>query len=325
MKRKSSVALVAGGGGLIGSHLCAALLEKGFEVVCLDIRARDEVAFPCDVSENNKFQYIRHNVINPFNIHCDVVFNLAARTDTTYAGKYPVESLKTDIIGCLNTLDVAKYNRADYIFASSSDVYGISNANSYNETATGNIPASFPKYAAGIGKRAAEGLCESYRNEFGINTKVARIFNTYGPEMNPESGLIIPKYIASALQDKDLVVYGSGGQTRSFCWVGDTVDALVRMMESSDKTLSPVNIGSSHEITINALAKKVIELTGSRSKIIHINSPADTRRHETPDVTKARRVLSWSSETSLDEGLRRCAEYMESRLGVNREVYARWM
>ena len=137
--------------------------------------------------------------------------------------------------------------------------------------------------------------------------------------------LIIPKYIASALQDKDLVVYGSGGQTRSFCWVGDTVDALVRMMESSDKTLSPVNIGSSHEITINALAKKVIELTGSRSKIIHINSPADTRRHETPDVTKARRVLSWSSETSLDEGLRRCAEYMESRLGVNREVYARWM
>lgn len=325
MKRKYSVALVAGGGGLIGSHLCSALLDKGLEVVCLDIRSREEAVLPENIFDNSRFQYIRHNVINPFNIHCDVVFNLAARTDAVDTGKHPVQTFKTDIIGCLNTLDVAKYNNAAYVFASSSDVYGISNANSYSETQTGNIPASFPKYAVGAGKRAAEGLCESYRSEFGTDAKVVRLFNTYGPEMRTDGGGIIPKFIASALLDRDLVVYGSGGQTRSFCWVGDTVDALIRIMENEDRTLSPVNIGSSHEITINALAKKIVELTGSHSKIIHMNSPADTRRHETPDVTKARRILSWTPSTSLDEGLRRCAEYMESKLGVNRDMYARWM
>ena len=256
MKRKHSVALVAGGGGLIGTHLCRALLEKGFEVICADIRTGNQVVFPQDVRENGRFRYIRHDVVNPFNIHCDAVFNLASRTDVGFAGKHPVQTLKTDIIGCLNTLDVAKSNNAVYVFASSSDVYGISNANSYNETATGNIPASFPKYTAGTGKRAAEGLCESYRSEFGMDVKVARLFNTYGPEMDPDDGRIISKFLSSALQNKDLLVYGSGGQTRSFCWVGDTVDALIRIMECRDRALSPVNIGSSHEITINALAKR---------------------------------------------------------------------
>ncbi len=325
MKRKHSVALVAGGGGLIGTHLCRALLEKGFEVICADIRTGNQVGFPQDVRENGRFRYIRHDVVNPFNIHCDAVFNLASRTDVGFTGKHPVQTLKTDIIGCLNTLDVAKSNNAVYVFASSSDVYGISNANSYNETATGNIPASFPKYTAGTGKRAAEGLCESYRSEFGMDVKVARLFNTYGPEMDPDDGRIISKFLSSALQNKDLLVYGSGGQTRSFCWVGDTVDALIRIMECRDRALSPVNIGSSHEITINALAKRIIELTGSRSKIIHVNSPADMRRHETPDVTKARRILSWIPSTSLDEGLRRCVEYMESRLGAREKAYAHWM
>ncbi len=325
MKQEYSVALVAGGGGLIGSHLCRSLLDRGLEVVCLDIRSREQIAFPENVWNDKKFQYIRHNAINPFNIHCDVIFNLAARTDMTYSKQYPVETLKTDIMGCLNTLEVAKYNAAQYVFASSSDVYGISNANSYNEMAVGGISSASPKYASGSGKRAAEGLCEAYGSEFGIRTKVARLFNTYGPEMPPDSCMIIPKFLVAALQDKDLVVYGSGGQTRSFCWVEDTVDAMMRIMDNDNANLSPVNIGSSHEITINALARKIIDITGSRSKIIHVNSPVDTRRHETPDITKARRMLSWSPQTSLDEGLKRCAEYLEDKLKVNREAYARWM
>ena len=154
-----------------------------------------------------------------------------------------------------------------------------------------------------------------------MNAKVVRLFNTYGPEMNPQSGLIISKFIVSALQNTDLIIYGSGGQTRSFCWVEDTVDALMRIMRTRSMELSPVNIGSSHEITINALAKKILELTGSRSKILHINSPSDTRRHETPDITKARRILSWVPKTSLDEGLEKCIAYFDAELKYKKEVY----
>ena len=316
--------LVTGGAGLIGSHLCNKLLERGHRVVCLDFVAGDAPAEVDAFHHDARMEYVSHDITLPFRTEADAVFNLASPTSPVYFNRYPVDTLRTNILGALNTLDIARGNHARLVYTSSADIYGFLRSPSYSENATANGHASGFRAAIADGKRAAESLCNAYRTQYDTDTRIARIFNTSGDNLPLTDSRVIPTFVTAALTGRDIVIYGSGEQTRSFCWVGDTVEALLRLMEVPAAAVKgPVNIGDSHEITINSLAQKIIELSGSRSRIVHLPPVGDEPRHKTPDITRARQLLGWEPQTSLDEGLERTIAYFETKLSEGSPIYER--
>lgn len=303
--------LVIGGVGLIGSHLCRRLADYGHEVYCMDIRGYESSPLLRDAASQRNFNYVRHNVTNPFGINVEEIYNLASPSVLRCEQGMEVETHKINILGTINTLECARINRSRVLYASSGDVYGSSRQQSLQEEQGYGATCS----AAAESKRAAESLMRAYRTEYQVDGKIARIFNTYGTGADAGDRRVVAKMIVGALTGRNITVYGSGQQLRSFCWVGDTVDALLRLMALPPAAhVTTVNIGSSHEISVRALAEKIVSLTGSRSKIIHLEARNDDPRHRTPDITRARRLLDWQPTTSLDEGLMRTINYFEKEL-----------
>ncbi|WP_418982984.1 GDP-mannose 4,6-dehydratase [Alistipes sp.] len=302
--------VVLGGVGFIGTHLCLRLLDEGHEVFCVDVRDAANSPLLRNAEQHPTFRYVHHNIINSFGIRCDEIYNLASPSMVRYNKALPVETLKVNVLGSINALDTARTERARVLFASSGDVYG-SDLRMMCDGATGCSTHSI----LAEGKRAAEALHRAYQAEFGVDTRIARIFNTYGSGADLMDQRMVIKTIVAALQNRDILINGSGEQLRTFCWVEDIVDGLIRLMESpAAEQTRTVDLGSNRETSIRALAEKIVALTGSRSRILHVKDRPDDRRRLTPDITTARRELGWAPRTPLLEGLRRTISYVEKEL-----------
>lgn len=312
---------VLGGVGFIGAHLCLKLIEAGQVVYCVDVR--DKACSPLlkQVVQHPRFHYVRHNITSPFGIRCDEIYNLAAPTLLRYGETLPVETLKVCMSGTINALDAARSCHARILYASSGSIYGPV----YSDAAYPAETACSTRRILAEGKRAAEALHRAYQNEFAVDARIARIFNTYGFGADPMDQRVVMKMIVEALLGKEVVVNGSGEQLRTFCWVEDLVDGLIRLMEAPLLgSVRTVNLGSSHEIAIRALAEKIVEMTGSRSPIVHTEARIDDVRRRTPDISAARRDLGWMPHTPLDEGLRKTIDYVETLLAEKRKANISW-
>ena len=315
-------AVILGGVGLIGTHLCLRLLGEGYEVFCVDIRDVSDSPLLREVKGIAGFRYVHHNITNPFGIRCDEIYNLATPTMLRYDKALPVETLKVNLQGSINALETARTEFARILYASSGDVYGTMLRESFTEEGFSNASGR----ALAEGKRAAEVLHAAYHDEYGVDTRIARIFNTYGPGADPSDQRVVMKMIVAALQNRDIPINGSGEQLRTFCWVEDIVDGLVRLMDAPPtETARTINFGSSHEVSIRALAEKIVELTGSRSRINHVEARRDDPRRRMPDIAAARRELDWTPRTPLAEGLRRTIEYAEKELAGARQCTPTWV
>jgi UDP-glucuronate decarboxylase len=301
--------LVTGGAGFLGSHLCERLLAEGCDVVCVDnffTGTKNNIAH---LVGNPFFEVLRHDVTFPLYVEVDEIYNLACPASPIHYQHDPVQTTKTSVHGAINMLGLAKRTRAKIFQASTSEVYGDPTVHPQVESYRGNVNPLGPRACYDEGKRCAETLFFDYWRQHKLRIKVARIFNTYGPRMHPNDGRVVSNFIVQALAGKPITVYGKGTQTRSFCYVTDMVDALVRLMETRDEFTGPVNLGNPDEFTILDLAKKVIALTRSRSKIVHRPLPSDDPMQRQPDIALARKRLSWKPSTRLDSGLRKTVAY----------------
>ena len=314
--------LVTGGAGLIGSHLCKHLVEQGHHVFCMDTQNPNESSAIRKIADARNFNYLRHNVITPFSLHVDQIYHLATPSTIKYSPAIYVDTFKVNVVGAINCLENARTCRADVLFASSGSVYGGARHAILSESLGYGLSGNNPMAES---KRATEGLFRSYKSDYIIETKIARIFNTYGTGCYIEDQHVVPKMIIAALQNRDVTVYGNGEQLRTFCWVCDVVDGLVRLMDlPPDRRSVTVNLGSTHEISIRELAEKIISLCGSRSRIIHTAPHTDDPRNMMPDITLARKLLDWQASTMLEEGLKRTIAYFETELSANKswvEIY----
>ena len=312
---------VLGGVGFIGTHLCLKLIEAGHVVYCVDIRDRASSPLLRQVAQHPHFRYVRHNITTPFGVRCEEIYNLAAPTCLRYSEALPVETLKTCIAGAANALDAARNNHARILYASSGNIYGPV----YSDAAYSAAEACSTRRILAEGKRAAEALHRAYHAEFGVDARIARIFNTYGFGADLMDQRVVMKMIVAALLGKEIVVYGSGEQLRTFCWVEDLVDGMIRLMEAPRVgNVRTVNLGSSHEIAIRALAEKIVEMTGSKSPIVHTEARIDDVRRRAPDIAAARRDLGWMPHTPLAEGLRKTIDYVEMLLAEKRQANISW-
>lgn len=313
--------VVLGGSGFIGSHLCLRLLEEGHEVFCVDLREAANSPLLRAVTEHPAFRYVRHNIVHPFSIRCNEIYNLASPAVLCYKKSLPVETLKVDMLGAVNALDTARTEHARVLYASSCDVYGTNLRPSYSQQTTERIVAQ----TLAEGKRAAETLHCAYQAEFGVDTRIARIFNTYGSGADLLDQRVVIKMVVAALQNRTIHVSGNGEQLRTFCWVGDVIDGLTRLMAVAPAERTRiVDLGSGHETSIRALAEQIIELTGSRSRIVHVEVRPDDVRRRLPDLSVARRELDWSPATTLVEGLRRTIAYVEKELSEKAYAGMTW-
>lgn len=303
--------VVLGGSGFIGSHLCLRLLEEGQEVFCVDVREAANSPLLRAVTDHPAFRYVRHNIVHPFSIRCNEIYNLASPVVLCYNKSLPVETLKVGMLGSINALDTARTEHARVLYASSCDAYGTHLRSTYLQQSTEKVVNQI--FAEG--KRAGESLHRAYQAEFGVDTRIARIFNTYGSGADLMDQRVVIKMVVAALQNRPLQVSGSGEQLRTFCWVGDIVDGLMRLMAvpAAERTRT-VDLGSGHEISIRSLADQIIDLTGSRSHIVHVEVRPNDVRRRLPDLSVARRELDWAPATTLAEGLRRTIGYVEKEL-----------
>lgn len=313
--------VVLGGVGLVGSHLCIKLANEGYDVVCIDCRDISTSPLLAPYYHRREVRYINHNVVTRFSIDCDQIYNLASPSALRHQGYMSVAALRTNIIGSINALDLARRNRASVVYASSSDVYGIYGHAQYDE----NVLSDCNITAFAESKRASEAIHYAYQREYGISCRVARLFTTYGSGCQIEDGRVVVRMIVAALRGDDIIIYGSGEQQRTFCWVGDVADCLMRLMELPAKERMPVvNIGGSHETTIKALAEKIVMLTGSRSRIVHTEARHNDPRRVVPDLSLARTRLGWMPTTTLNEGLHQTIEYLRVAMEERAEVDALW-
>jgi UDP-glucuronate decarboxylase len=306
--------VVTGGSGFLGSHLCERLLAVGANVICVDnfySGARINVEH---LLSHKRFELIRHDVTFPLYVEVDEIYNLACPASPIHYQRDPVQTTKTSVHGAINMLGLAKRVRAKILQASTSEVYGDPSVHPQTEDYWGNVNPIGPRSCYDEGKRCAETLFFDYRRQHDMRIKVARIFNTYGPRMHPNDGRVVSNFIVQALLGRDITIYGDGSQTRSFCYVDDLIDGLVRLMASADDVTGPINIGNPTEFTILELASQVIELVGSRSRIVHRPLPQDDPRQRRPDISKAQDVLGWSPRAPLKEGLTRTIGYFEELL-----------
>ena len=309
--------LVTGGSGFLGSHLCERLLAEGGQVICLDnffTGSRPNIEHLLD---NKRFELLRHDVTFPIYLEVDQIYNLACPASPIHYQRDPVQTTKTSVHGAINMLGLAKRLKAKILQASTSEVYGDPNVHPQTEDYWGHVNPIGPRSCYDEGKRCAETLFFDYWRQHKMRIKVARIFNTYGPRMHPNDGRVVSNFIVQALLGRDITVYGDGLQTRSFCFVDDLIDGLVRLMATEDNVTGPINIGNPNEFSMLELASTVIEMTGSRSRIIHRPLPQDDPRQRRPDISRAQELLSWAPRTQLKEGLMRTIAYFETLLGEN--------
>ena len=306
--------LVTGGAGFIGSHLCERLIASGREVLCIDNYYTGTRHNLQDFLGNPRFELMRHDVCFPLYVEVDQIYNLACPASPIHYQFDPVQTTKTSVHGAINMLGLAKRIKAKILQASTSEVYGDPIVHPQTEEYWGNVNPIGPRSCYDEGKRCAETLFFDYFRQHQLRIKVARIFNTYGPRMHPNDGRVVSNFIVQALKNKDITVYGDGAQTRSFCYVEDLVDGLIRLMDSEDDIVGPINLGNPSEFTIRQLAEIVIDLTGSGSKIIHRPLPQDDPKQRQPDISKAQELLGWQPVLPLAEGLTRTIAYFEELL-----------
>jgi UDP-glucuronate decarboxylase len=308
--------LVTGGAGFIGSHLCERLLQEGHEVICVDnfyTGTKDNIKH---LMNNPYFEIIRHDITFPLYVEVDEIYHLACPASPVHYQNDPVFTIKTAVHGTINMLGLAKRTKAKIILASTSEVYGDPEVHPQPEEYWGNVNPIGPRACYDEGKRCAETLFFDYHRQHKVKIKIARIFNTYGPRMQINDGRVISNFIVQALRGEDITVYGDGSQTRSFCYIDDMVEGLIRLMNTPDEITGPINLGNPNETPILELAQKIIELTGSNSKIVFKPLPQDDPRRRCPDITKAKIILNWEPKISLEEGLKRTIEYFKLKLGV---------
>lgn len=304
--------LVTGGAGFIGSHLSERLLGEGNEVVCADNFFTGSKENISHLLSNPYFEVMRHDICFPLYLEVDEIYNLACPASPIHYQSDPVQTTKVNVSGSINMLGLAKRLNIKIFQASTSEVYGDPAEHPQRESYWGNVNPIGPRACYDEGKRCAETLFFDYFRQHGIQIKILRIFNTYGPRMLPNDGRVVSNFIIQALKGEDITVYGDGSHTRSFCYVDDTVEAIIRMMGSPDGFTGPVNAGNPEEVTILSLARKIIEIAGSRSKVVFSQLPEDDPRRRKPDISLARTALGWNPGTELDAGLERTIEYFRS-------------
>jgi UDP-glucuronate decarboxylase len=318
-KKPSKRILVTGGAGFLGSHLCERLLGEGHEVLCVDNFYTGRKQNVVHLMRNPLFEVMRHDVCFPLYVEVDEIYNLACPASPEKYQFDPVQTTKVSVHGAINMLGLAKRVKAKILQASTSEVYGDPMVHPQTEDYWGNVNPIGLRACYDEGKRCAETLFFDYRRQHNLNIKVARIFNTYGPRMLPNDGRVASNFIVQALNGDPITIYGDGNQTRSFCYVDDLIDGLVRLMATPDTFTGPVNLGNTGEFTVLELARKVVELTGSKYEIVHMPIASDDPRQRRPDITLARNVLGWEPRIRLEQGLRKTIEYFA---GVKREAAA---
>ena len=308
--------LVTGGAGFLGSHLCERLLEQGHEVLCVDNLFTGTKRNILHLLSNPRFEFMRHDVTFPLYVEVDEIYNLACPASPVHYQFDPVQTTKTSVMGAINTLGLAKRTRAKILQASTSEVYGDPEIHPQVESYRGAVNPIGIRACYDEGKRCAETLFFDYQRQHNVNIKVMRIFNTYGPRMHPNDGRVVSNFIIQALKGEDISIYGDGSQTRSFCYVDDLIDGMIKLMGSKDGFFGPVNIGNPNEFTILELAKNVIELAKSHSKISFHPLPQDDPKQRKPDITLAQSELKWEPSIQLKEGLEKTIKYFKQELGV---------
>lgn len=305
--------LVTGGAGFLGSHLCERLLREGHEVICLDnlFTGRKRNILP--LLENPHFEFIRHDVVDSFKVEVDQIYNLACPASPVHYQHNAIKTIKTSVMGAINCLGLAKRLGARVLQASTSEVYGDPAVHPQQESYWGNVNPIGIRSCYDEGKRCAETLFFDYHRQNGVDIRVMRIFNTYGPNMDPNDGRVVSNFICQALRGEPITIYGEGSQTRSFCYVDDLIDGMIRLM-NKDGVTGPVNIGNPGEFTIKELAQKVISLTGSASTLVHEPLPGDDPKQRRPDITIAREQLGWEPKIPLEAGLQRTIPYFRDLL-----------
>jgi len=306
--------LVTGGAGFLGSHLCERLLSKGCDVICADnfyTGSKRNIEY---LMGNPYFELLRHDITFPLYVEVDEIYNLACPASPIHYQNDPVQTTKVNVHGSINMLGLAKRIKARILQASTSEVYGDPTVHPQPETYHGNVNCIGPRSCYDEGKRCAETLFFDYFRQHKLNIKVARIFNTYGPRMHLNDGRVVSNFIVQALQGTPLTIFGDGTQTRSFCYVDDLIEGLVRLMGSDDHVTGPINLGKPGEFTILELAEKVIELSNSKSEVVFKKLPADDPKQRRPDITQARKILEWEPEIELEEGLKKTIAYFDEIL-----------
>ena len=304
--------LVTGGAGFLGSHLCERLLNEGNEVICVDnlfTGSKDNIRHLMD---NPYFEFMRHDITQPLYVEADRIYNLACPASPPHYQYDPIKTAKTSVYGAMNLLGLAKRTHARILQASTSELYGDPQIHPQPESYRGNVNPIGIRSCYDEGKRMAETLFFDYHRQHGVDIKVIRIFNTYGPRMNPEDGRVVSNFIVQALKGEDITIYGDGNQTRSFCYVDDLIDGMVRMMNSRDGFTGPVNLGNPGEFTMKQLAQMVIELTGSSSKLVYMPLPSDDPTQRKPVIDLAERELSWKPAIKLEDGLKKTIEFFKT-------------
>lgn len=306
--------LVTGGAGFIGSHLCEKLLEEGNDVVCMDNLFTGQKDNIRHLMDSPFFEFIRHDILQDVYVECDQIYNLACPASPIYYQYDPIKTGKTSVIGALHTLGLAKRCHARILQASTSEVYGDPQVHPQPESYRGYVNPIGIRACYDEGKRMAETMFFDYHRQHAVDIKVVRIFNTYGPRMRTDDGRVVSNFIIQALKGDDITIYGDGNQTRSFCYVDDLVDGMVRMMNSEEGFTGPVNLGNPNEITMKSLAELILQMTNSKSEIVYMPLPQDDPTQRKPDIKLAREKLEWEPKILLEEGLKKSIEYFRRGL-----------
>jgi UDP-glucuronate decarboxylase len=310
--------MVTGGAGFLGSHLCERLLQEGNEVLCVDNFYTGSKRNIAHLLTNPYFELIRHDVTFPLYVEVDEIFNLACPASPVHYQFDPVQTLKTSVHGAINMLGLAKRTKAKIFQASTSEVYGDPEVHPQPEEYWGKVNPIGIRSCYDEGKRAAETLFSDYHRQHGVQIKIARIFNTYGPRMHPNDGRVVSNFIVQALRGDDITIYGEGQQTRSFCYVDDLIEGFVRFMNTPDEVTGPINMGNPGEFTIRQLAERVLALVGSSSKLIFQPLPQDDPQQRQPNITRAKQILDWEPRVMLDEGLEKTIKYFDELLSEDK-------
>ena len=311
--------LVTGGAGFLGSHLCERLIDQGHDVICLDNFFTSQKSNILHLLDHKNFELIRHDITHPVWLEVDEIYNLACPAAPGHYQYNPIKTMKTSVMGAINTCGMAKRCDAKILQASTSEVYGDPTVHPQPESYRGNVNTLGPRACYDEGKRAAETLFMDYHRRHGLDIRIARIFNTYGPRMHPFDGRVISNFILQALMDQDITIFGDGSQTRSFCYRDDLVDGLMRLMNTNAEDIHlPVNLGNEGEFTIKQLAEMTIAMTGSKSSIVYHDLPEDDPMQRKPDTTRAKRLLDWTAQIQFEEGLAKTIEHFRS---VNLDEY----
>lgn len=306
--------LVAGGAGFLGSHLCERLLQDGHSVICVDNFSTGRLENLRHLLNYDTFSFVRHDIVDRLDLPVNEIYNLACPASPPHYQADPVHTMKTSVIGSLNLLELAAHYQARIFQASTSEVYGDPHVHPQPESYWGNVNSFGPRSCYDEGKRSAETLFYDFHQQYGVDIRIVRIFNTYGPRMRPDDGRVVSNFIVQALKGEDITVYGDGSQTRSFCYVDDLIEGFYRLMYSPQAIHTPVNIGNPGEFTVGELAEQIVGMTGSSSKVVYHPLPVDDPRQRRPDITVAQRELGWEPTVALADGLKSTIAYFERQL-----------